>query len=97
MSAAILVVKTKSGSVYHVDPVNKTCKRMSGGAHYYGRASVAADSYRAMTLEIGQPMGIHWGSGRDEFSPDDGLPDEPRERYTHTSDVVSIEPLVDCG
>lgn len=96
MSSAILVVKTKSGSTYHVDPVKKTVLRVEGGAHYAGRAVDGAMQYTNIHMEVGEPMGIYWGEGRDQYSPDDGLDDKDRQRHTYTSSVLSIEPLVDC-
>lgn len=96
MSTSTLVIKTKSGSVYYLDAAHKTVQRISGGAHYAGRAANSPDKYLSATFAVGVPLRILWGFGRDQYSPNDDLPDEPRERWTVTSAVISVEPLVDC-
>lgn len=91
-----LVIKTTSGSVYHVDVAKKTCVRQSGGSHYSGRAVDAPTMYHTISFVVGQPMAILWGYGRDKYSPDSAPDDATNQRWTYTSDVTSVEPLVDC-
>lgn len=83
---------TKSGSIYEVRTAESGClevRRASGGAHYAGRCDdwkpcESAEIYAGRLL-------IGWGKGRDEYSPDDGLPDDLRYRVTETSEVVRTE------
>jgi hypothetical protein len=85
------IIKTKSGSVYELDTDAKTILRVSGGGHYAGRACGKPCKYEEIHgPEIGSCLRIVWGSGRDEFSPDDGHDDEGRLRMTTTSPVVEI-------
>lgn len=92
----IIKVTTKSGSVYLVHTERKKVHR-TGGAHYKGRAADGEwEPYEAIHFELGQPMTITWGFGRDQYSaalgtPED-IPDEEIVRQTSTSRVVSIEP-----
>lgn len=82
-------VTTKSGSIYEVDEVQKLVRRVKAtGVH---RITEAWKPYERHWLTIGAPLALLWGTGRDEFSPDDGHPDEARIRYTHTSPIVAME------
>lgn len=91
-----MIFHTKSGSTYEVDYQNKRArahKQMNPnyqGDHRLGLGWRTFES--ANEPAIGQELVIKWGTGRDEHSPDDGLPDESRIRYTTTSRVVRIEP-----
>lgn len=83
-------ITTKSGSIYEVDEVQRLVRRVKAvGVH---RITEAWKPYERHWLAIGSPLALVWGTGRDEFSPDDdGIPDETRTRYTHTSPVVTLE------
>ncbi len=84
-------VKTESGSVYKIDTEERTVLRTSGGGHYSGRACGSPRKYTKISEpRAGERMAIYWGAGRDEFSPDDGYPDEARSRWTDTSRVVEV-------
>ncbi len=86
-----MTVKTQSGSVYEIDTAAKTVLRVSGGDHYTGRACGTPRGYESINEPtVGQSLSIYWGAGRDEFSPDDGQPDENRSRWTNTSAVVEV-------
>ncbi len=86
-------IETASGSTYILDTDAKTILRR-GGDHYVGRACGVAAKYLSIsTPEVGRRLNVFWGNGRDEFSPDDGLADEPRLRSTVTNVVTSVEAL----
>jgi hypothetical protein len=80
---------TKSGSIYEVDGLK--VRRVTGGEHYQGRACDDWLDAQEVRATEGLPMYIYWGAGRDEYSPDDGLPDAERQRFTITSQVVRVE------
>lgn len=42
-------------------------------------------------LGVGSSLGIFWGTGRDAQSPDDGIPDDIRQRASLTSPITKIE------
>ena len=80
---------TASGSIYEVDGLK--VRRIQGGAHYAGRACDETMEAESVTWLEGGPLMIYWGAGRDKYSPDDGYPDEGRQRFTTTSKVVKVE------
>ena len=85
-----LTIRTASGSKYVVteEPDGLRVER-EGGAHYAGRACLGRLAH-TVEAEVGKPAVFHWGTGRDEFSPDDA-PDSPaNNRLTHTSKVTGI-------
>lgn len=85
-----LVIRTASGSTYTVTEVEGGLSvRREGAAHYAGRAGEGRIAH-TVEAEVGKPAVFHWGTGRDEFSPD-GAPDtSANQRFTHTSKVVGI-------
>ncbi len=85
----MIQVVTESGSLYEVDTEGKRVRALARSGNH--RIGPEWKPYEQITYALGQPMWVHWGSGRDEFSPDDGLPDEPRVRMTHTSPIRAIE------
>jgi hypothetical protein len=89
---------TKSGSIYDVavSPDRQTfVRRMAGGDHYKGRCDGPAWK-PAVQVCAGSRLAICWGSGRDEYSPDDGY-DGPRVRWTETSKIVRSEQVEDAA
>lgn len=88
-----LRVRTKSGAVWWVNKSARTAHRvrkLDDWDDYDGRGTDPVLTYQDVDLEVGRPMTVIWGTGRDRHSPDDGLPDEARVRATVTTPVVEV-------
>lgn len=83
-----LRVTTKSGSIYEVNAEDRMIRAVKRTGDH--RIVPEWKPYDSIHLELHHSMVVFWGRGRDEFSPDDGLPDEARTRHTWTSQVVDI-------
>lgn len=82
-------ITTRSGSIYELDEAEKMIRAVQ--RHGLHRIGPEWKAYQDVILNEYEPMWVFWGPGRDEYSPDDDMPDDHRNRVTFTSTVIAIE------